>query len=313
MTGAGTTYNWSARGTLVSTTGTGAASYAHDGLDRLTQAGTVTYAYDSLDRVTTRTQGTATTFGYAGAETDPVSDGVATYTRSPSGGLAGVTRAGVFLLAGSDRHGDISFTLNPTTGVVADSTVRDPWGKTLGTTGATPATGFQGDWTDPTSGLVWMAARWYQPNTGTFTARDTYPGEVGAYATLNRYTYGLNNPLKYSDPTGRVAAPAGCDNACQSAHLQQTGELYDDPADAFNDKYQRGDRDPVVDIYDDEEGNAVIWVSNDVGVAISTAAGTSRVSFDDLAAGTTTPGVGPSASTGGSGPDSNPFSVPRPG
>ncbi len=313
VSGAGTSYNWSARGTLASTTGTGAASYAHDGLDRLTQAGAVTYAYDSLDRVTTRTQGATTSFSYAGVETDPVSDGVATYRRSPGGNLYGVVRSGTLVLAGVDRHGDVSFTLNPTTGVIADSTVRDPWGKALGTTGSTPAVGFQGDWTDPTTGLVWMAARWYQPNTGTFTARDTYPGEVGAYATLNRYTYGLNNPLKYNDPTGRVAAPAGCDNACQSAYLRQTGELYDDPADSFNDKYQRGDRDPVVDIYDDEEGNAVIWVSNDVGVAISTAAGTSRVSFDDLAAGTTTTsGSGPSASTAGPGPVSNSFSVPRP-
>ncbi len=206
VSGAGTGYNWSARGTLSSSTGTGAAAYAHDGLDRLTQAGAVTYAYDSLDRVTTRTQGAATSFGYAGVETDPVSDGVATYKRSPGGNLYGVVRGGSLVLAGVDRHGDVSFTLNPTTGVIADSVVRDPWGKALGTTGTTPAVGFQGDWTDPTSGLVWMAARWYQPNTGTFTARDTYPGEVGAYATLNRYTYGLNNPLMFHDPTGRFSA-----------------------------------------------------------------------------------------------------------
>jgi hypothetical protein len=49
-----------------------------------------------------------------------------------------------------------------------------------------------------------MGARWYNPQTATFTSRDTYPGSVGAYATLNRYTYGLNNPLKYSDPTGHM-------------------------------------------------------------------------------------------------------------
>jgi hypothetical protein len=50
---------------------------------------------------------------------------------------------------------------------------------------------------------VWMAARWYSPGTGTFTTRDTYAGSVGAYGTLNRYTYGLNNPLRFTDPTGR--------------------------------------------------------------------------------------------------------------
>jgi hypothetical protein len=52
-----------------------------------------------------------------------------------------------------------------------------------------------------------MGARWYNPQTATFTSRDTYPGSVGAYATLNRYTYGLNNPLRYSDPTGHMNYP----------------------------------------------------------------------------------------------------------
>ena len=85
LAGAGTSYNWSPRGTLASTVGVGAAAYAHDGLDRLTQAGTVSYAYDSLDRVTTRTVGGTTTgFSYAGTETDPVTEGAATkYLRTP--------------------------------------------------------------------------------------------------------------------------------------------------------------------------------------------------------------------------------------
>jgi RHS repeat-associated protein len=205
LTGAGTTYNWTARGTLASTTGIGAATYSFDGLDRQTQAGPVTYTYDTLDRVTTRTNGATTTFGYAGTETDPVTDGTATYTRTPTGAVHGVTRAGTLVLAGSDRHGDVTFTINPATGVVADTTVRDPFGKTLGATGATPAVGYQGDWTDPSNGLVWMAARWYNPNTGTFTTRDTHAGQPGTYATLNKYTYALNNPLTYNDPTGHDA------------------------------------------------------------------------------------------------------------
>ncbi len=64
----GRTYGYNPDSTIASaTTGTGAATYAHDGLDRLTQAGTVTYTYDSLDRVTTRTVASvATTFSYAG-------------------------------------------------------------------------------------------------------------------------------------------------------------------------------------------------------------------------------------------------------
>ena len=83
-----------------------------------------------------------------------MSDGAITYARSPGGRLLGQTKTGVFSLLGADRHGDVSWTLNPVTGVMADSVVNDPFGNVLGTTGTKPTVGFQGDWTDPTSGLV---------------------------------------------------------------------------------------------------------------------------------------------------------------
>jgi RHS repeat-associated protein len=156
-----------------------------------------------LDRVVGRNG--VDPFRYAGFETDPVTDGTANYQRSPSGAILGISRNGVNVLALSDRHGDLFATINAATGVVADTSVVDPFGKPLGSTGTKPNVGFQADWTDPTTGLVWMAARWYNPATATFTSRDSYAGEVGAYATLNRYTYGLNNPLFYADPTGHFS------------------------------------------------------------------------------------------------------------
>lgn len=39
----------------------------------------------------------------------------------------------------------------------------------------------------------------------TFTTPDTHPGTTGQNGTHNRHTYGLNNPTRHSDPTGRVA------------------------------------------------------------------------------------------------------------
>jgi RHS repeat-associated protein len=269
--GAGTSYNWSARGTLLSTTGTGAATYAYDGLDRMTQSGVVSYAYDSLDRVTTRTQaGSTTTFSYAGNQPDPVGEGSNKYVRTPGGQSTHiVSRNSVPVIVGADRRGDATFTLN-TTGGVQDSTIRDPFGTTLGSTGASVGVGYQSDWTDPTTGLVWMAARWYQPSTGTFLTRDTYPGEVGVYATLNRYTYAINNPLTYSDPTGRKAMSdlPGCDIICQL-------DNYDDVS--FNDRFQRGDRDAETRIVGD--AIIVVW---DQGVTISTSTGVTRSNIETV-------------------------------
>jgi RHS repeat-associated protein len=201
--GGGLTYTWTPRGSLAATTGTGGTTYAFDGLDRMTSAGGVTYTYDSLDRVLARNG--AAPFAYAGTETDPVSEGTNLYRRSSGGSLLGLSRAGVSVLTGMERHGDLAFTLNPTTGAIADTVINDPFGKPLSFTGSKPNTGFQGDYTDPTNNLVWMAARWYNPTTGTFTTRDTYPGNIGAYGTLNRYTYGLNDPARYWDPTGHYS------------------------------------------------------------------------------------------------------------
>jgi RHS repeat-associated protein len=201
---AGVAYTWSARGNRTGVTGQ--AAFTFDALDRQTGVGGATYTYDSLDRVIGRTvSGVTKWFGYAGFETDPVQDGTSSWSRSPAGSVLGQTRAGTSVLVGTERHGDVAWTLNPTTGTIADSTVSDPFGKALSVTGAPGQIGFQGDWTDPLTGLVWMAARWYDTQTGTFTSRDTYPGQIGAALTLNRYLYASGSPLLYTDPTGRYS------------------------------------------------------------------------------------------------------------
>ncbi|MFJ3235896.1 hypothetical protein [Streptomyces sp. NPDC086787] len=46
----------------------------------------------------------------------------------------------------------------------------DPFGKETASNGTTPAVGYQSGYTDPTSGDVNMAARWYQPRLFTHWA-----------------------------------------------------------------------------------------------------------------------------------------------
>jgi RHS repeat-associated protein len=51
-------------------------------------------------------------------------------------------------------------------------------------------------------GLYYYDARWYDPALGRFIQPDTIvPGASNTQA-LNRYSYVLNNPMKYTDPTG---------------------------------------------------------------------------------------------------------------
>ncbi len=52
------------------------------------------------------------------------------------------------------------------------------------------------------SGLQYLRARYYDPETGRFLSRDSYLGDIQDPLTLNRYVYVLNNPLMYSEPSG---------------------------------------------------------------------------------------------------------------
>jgi RHS repeat-associated protein len=212
------TYDWDARGTLDSITApsTAVTEFAYDGLGRQTQymtaAVTVDYAYDALDRIATRTRGmTVDAFAYNGGAIDPskVTTGgnALSYSRNVDGSTIAVNNTGTSATAftGANKHGDNRWNFDASGGTT-DSEVFDPFGNSLASTGSTADNlGFQTDWTDPDSDNVWMGARWYSPASGTFHSRDTYAGELAAPKTLNRYTFGLSNPITYFDPNGNVA------------------------------------------------------------------------------------------------------------
>jgi RHS repeat-associated protein len=50
--------------------------------------------------------------------------------------------------------------------------------------------------------LLYLRARYYQPEVGRFITRDPWPGDYERPRTLNSYPYALNNPAAPVDPTG---------------------------------------------------------------------------------------------------------------
>jgi RHS repeat-associated protein len=198
-----TTYMWSARGTLTSQkVGTAAAvPVVFDGLGRQTGFGSQSSVFDSLDRVVTHA---GLGFSYAGVEFDPVKVGAVLLARGPGGGLlAAKNGTAAAVLAGLDQHGDVGLWMSGA-GAVTGSRTYTPLGAPVASTGTWAApVGFQGDYTDTTSTLTWMGARWYRPGTATFTARDTVFGTLDTPISLNRYTYAWADPLGMFDPDGR--------------------------------------------------------------------------------------------------------------
>jgi RHS repeat-associated protein len=72
--------------------------------------------------------------------------------------------------------------------------------------------GFTGEKLDASDGLMYYGVRYYDPLLGRFTQPDTIIPGAGNPQNFNRYSYVINNPLRYTDPTGHFLDPGcGCD------------------------------------------------------------------------------------------------------
>jgi len=62
---------------------------------------------------------------------------------------------------------------------------------------------FTGHERDKGTGLDYMLARYYGPSFGRFASVDPRYGNVFAPVSWNRYSYAANDPIAFTDPTGR--------------------------------------------------------------------------------------------------------------
>jgi RHS repeat-associated protein len=77
-----------------------------------------------------------------------------------------------------------------------------PFGDVRGSATDVPTPyGYTGQRRDSTN-LMYYQSRYYDPLVGRFTQADTIVPDAATPAAFNRYSYVINNPLKYVDPTG---------------------------------------------------------------------------------------------------------------
>ena len=118
-----------------------------------------------------------------------------------------------------DYQGSVT-DITDAAGTVVHRMRYSPWGKLLHTDG-TPYTrseelstdydrllflgrGYTGHEYLPWFGLVYMNARLYDPAIGRFLSPDPYVQMPDFSQNFNRYSYCLNNPLKFTDPNGEI-------------------------------------------------------------------------------------------------------------
>ena len=107
-----------------------------------------------------------------------------------------------FYKAFTDIQGSILSVFDEDGGKVFDASY-DAWGRqtvTLNTINL--RRGYCGHEMLPEYGLIDMRGRVYDPTVGRFLSCDNYVQEPDNSQNFNRYSYCLNNPLRYTDPTG---------------------------------------------------------------------------------------------------------------
>jgi RHS repeat-associated protein len=167
----------------------------------IASGGTIIMNYDYTGiRVKKTGPGGTTYFPFSGYEIDP------------SGVVTKYIRTGVETLAakkGSEKlfyHNDHLGGVNVITdifGARVQLTEYDPWGKVSRLEGlADPNKRFNGKELDLESGLYYYGGRYSDPDLARFVSPDPFVSDPDDPQNLNRYSYVLNNPANYIDPSG---------------------------------------------------------------------------------------------------------------
>ncbi|NTX11735.1 hypothetical protein HUA76_13120 [Myxococcus sp. CA056] len=185
-----------------------------------TQQGTLSFTYDAFQRRTLKQHSNGDSTLYVGGVYEKrrqagvdshiffvLAEGraVAQVTLAASSGATPVT---LYLL--NDYLGSVE-TVTDAAGTVLEQRKYQPFGAqgraddpTLApaTTASGVSLGFSSHEWDDEAGLVNMKGRLYDPRVGRFLTPDPVVQAPFSSQALNRYSYVLNNPLRYVDPTG---------------------------------------------------------------------------------------------------------------
>ena len=96
-------------------------------------------------------------------------------------------------------------SLTDDVGGTRQSIFYDAWGNERDRVGSSANNfTFTGHEKDEETGLIYAKARFYDPDVGRFLSQDTVLGDVGNPPSLHRYSYVMQKPFRFVDPTGNL-------------------------------------------------------------------------------------------------------------
>jgi RHS repeat-associated protein len=191
--------------------GTGSeTTYSYDADQNLTQVATpsvtVGYVYNGAGQLMNSTQGSTTTdFTWDDTASTPtlLTAGNESYIYGPDGApIEQISSSGTVQYLHHDQIGSTRLVTS-STGGIADSYTYTPYGALVSGSSSTTGVllGYAGQYTDPTTGLQYNQARWYDPATGQFMVIDPK-----VQTTWQPYAYAGGDPLLNADPSGEAAS-----------------------------------------------------------------------------------------------------------
>ena len=229
-------------------TAVGSTSYVYDSNGNMTTRGTQTLTWDVENKPLTVTGGNSYYYDGDGNRVKEI-DGSTTTIYINKYYEKNITTSEItthYYLGGKQiavRKGStVSYMLQDhlgSTSVIADTSGAStgimryfPFGLTRSTSGAIPTDEkFTGQRLDST-GLYYYGARYYDANIGRFISPDTIVPHPYNPQSLNRYSYALNNPLKYIDPSGHDELDWSDPNTAY--YLWESQGAVFDPANVYN-------------------------------------------------------------------------------
>jgi len=206
----GTSFTYDSNGNRTQKTkGTDTWVYTYDYANRLTKVEKNSetlgeYVYDGGGRrIQVTENGVTTTYVYSGINVlyEENSTGTATYIYGPTGRLAKRTtinsESHTFYYH-TDHLGSTRLVTDQSKTIVTDVNF-EPFGES--TPNGEESYLYTGKEKDST-GLYYYGARYYDSEVGRFITKDPLLGKKALPQSLNRYTYCLNNPMKFVDPAG---------------------------------------------------------------------------------------------------------------
>ena len=123
---------------------------------------------------------------------------------------------------------------------IVDNMDYEPFGQqTAG--GSATTHKFTGKERDSESGLDYFGARYYGSSMGRFLSPDPLGGHLEYPQSLNKYVYVMDNPLRFTDPTGLDLWLKGCGKDSATCHKNYEG-TWDKNHKHFTRTHIRGDQ-----------------------------------------------------------------------